>query len=362
MRVRRLWLTDFRNFVQAELELPPGLTAVVGDNGQGKTNLLESVAYLAQLDSFRGAPSEALVRMGATTAVVRAEVERDERELLIEAELGGGRARVQVNRQRLARTRDLLGALRVTVFAPDDLEMVKGGPATRRRYLDDLLVAHSPKLDVLRTDLDRILRQRNALLKQMSGRHGANRHGGGEGALATLDVWDERFASAGTALVSARLDLLARLAPALAIAYAHVAGANAEIGAAYEQSWEGDLASALGAARDVDIRRAVTTVGPHRDELGLTIDGRVARTHASQGEQRSLALAMRLAGHDVVAKEIGASPVLLLDDVFSELDPRRSAALLAHVPPGQVLLTTAGGLPADAHPDQVVHVRGGVLS
>jgi DNA replication and repair protein RecF len=357
VRVRRLWLTDFRNFVQAELELPPGLTAVVGDNGQGKTNLLESVAYLAQLDSFRGAPSEALVRLGAATAVVRAEVERDERELLIEAELGGGRSRVQVNRQRLARTRDLLGALRVTVFAPDDLEMVKGGPATRRRYLDDLLVAHSPKLDVLRTDLDRIVRQRNALLKQMSGRHG-----GGEGALASLDVWDERFATAGTALVSARLDLLGRLAPALAIAYAHVAGANADIGAAYEQSWEGDLAAALGAARDVDVRRAVTTVGPHRDELGLTIDGRVARTHASQGEQRSLALAMRLAGHDVVADEIGASPVLLLDDVFSELDPTRSAALLAHVPPGQVLLTTAGGLPADAHPDQVVHVRGGVLS
>ena len=355
--MRRLWLTDFRNFAHAELELPPGLTAVVGDNGQGKTNLLESVAYLAQLDSFRGAPTEALVRMGATTAVVRAEVEREERELLIEAELGAGRSRVQVNRQRLARTRDLLGALRVTVFAPDDLEMVKGGPATRRRYLDDLLVAHSPKLDVLRTDLDRILRQRNALLKQMAGRHG-----GGEGALSTLDVWDERFASAGTALVSARLDLLARLAPALAIAYAHVAGASADIAATYEQSWEGDLASALGAARDVDVRRAVTTVGPHRDELGLTIDGRVARTHASQGEQRSLALAMRLAGHDVVASEIGASPVLLLDDVFSELDPTRSAALLAHVPPGQVLLTTAGGLPADAHPDLVVHVRGGVLS
>jgi DNA replication and repair protein RecF len=362
VRVRRLWLTDFRNFVQAELELPPGLTAVVGDNGQGKTNLLESVAYLAQLDSFRGAPTEALVRMGATTAVVRAEVEREERELLIEAELGAGRSRVQVNRQRLARTRDLLGALRVTVFAPDDLEMVKGGPATRRRYLDDLLVAHSPKLDVLRTDLDRILRQRNALLKQMAGRHGANRHGGGEGALSTLDVWDERFASAGAALVSARLDLLARLAPALAIAYAHVAGANADIGATYEQSWEGNLEAALGVARDLDIRRAVTTVGPHRDELGLTIDGRVARTHASQGEQRSLALAMRLAGHDVVATEIGASPVLLLDDVFSELDPTRSAALLAHVPPGQVLLTTAGGLPADAHPDVIVHVRGGVLS
>ena len=355
--MRRLWLTDFRNFAHAELELAPGLTAIVGDNGQGKTNLLESIGYLAQLDSFRGAPTDALVRTGATSAVVRAEVERDERDLLIEAELGPGRSRVQVNRQRLARTRDLLGALRVTVFAPDDLEMVKGGPATRRRYLDDLLVARSPKLDGLRTDLDRILRQRNALLKQMGGRHG-----GGEGALSTLEVWDERLATAGTAFVAARRDLLDRLAPALHAAYAHVAGAPADVCASYEQSWEGELDAALAAARDIDIRRAVTTVGPHRDEHALSIDGRVARTHASQGEQRSLALAMRLAGHDVVASEIGASPVLLLDDVFSELDPTRSAALLAHVPPGQVLLTTAGGLPADAHPEHIVHVRAGVLS
>lgn len=356
MRVRRLWLTDFRNFAHLELEPAPGLTAIVGDNGQGKTNLLESIAYLAQLDSFRGAPTDALVRTGATTAVVRADVARDERELLIEAELGAGRSRVQVNRQRLARTRDLLGALRVTVFAPDDLEMVKGGPATRRRYLDDLLVAHSPKLDVLRTDLDRIVRQRNALLKQMGGRHG-----GGEGALATLDVWDERLGTAGTGFVAARRELLDKLEPALRIAYSNLAG-QADVEARYEQSWSGELVDALRVARDVDVRRAVTTVGPHRDELALSIDGRVARTHASQGEQRSLALAMRLAGHHVVANEIGVAPVLLLDDVFSELDPTRSAALLAHVPVGQVFLTTAGGLPPGAHPETVVHVRAGELS
>ncbi len=204
---------------------------------------------------------------------MRAEVERDERELLIEAEIAPGRSRVQVNRQRLARTRDLLGALRVTVFAPDDLEMVKGGPATRRRYLDDLLVAHSPKLDVLRTDLDRILKQRNALLKQMAGRHG-----GGEGALATLEVWDERFATTGSALVAARAALLDQLRPALQVAYASVAGAPAEVGAAYEQSWEGELADALRDAREVDVRRAVTTVGPHRDELALD-DRRARRAH-----------------------------------------------------------------------------------
>jgi len=355
--VRRLWLTDFRNFTEVALEPAPGLTAIVGDNGQGKTNLLEAIGYLAQLESFRGAPIDALVRTGAASAVVRAEVERDTRELLIEAELGPGKSRVLVNRQRLTRSRDLLGALRVTVFAPDDLELVKGSPATRRRYLDELLVASSPKLDALRTDLDRILRQRNALLKQMAGRHG-----GGEGALATLDVWDDRLAMTGTALVGHRNELLEKLQPALGVAYAQVAGSQAEIDVSYEQSWDGELVDALLAARDTDIRRAVTTVGPQRDELALHIDGRVARTHASQGEQRSLALAMRLAGHAVVARDIGASPVLLLDDVFSELDPTRSAALLAHVPPGQVLLTTAGGLPVGAHPELVVRVSDGTLS
>ena len=252
---------------------------------------------------------------------------------------------MQVNRQRLARARDLLGALRVTVFSPDDLELVKGGPATRRRYLDDLLVAHSPKLDVLRTDLDRILRQRNALLKQMGGRHG-----GGEGALATLDVWDERLGTAGTGFVAARRELLDSSSPPC----------ESRTRTSQDRPTSKRRTSSRGPVRLVDALRwrvtttcgaAVTTVGPHRDELALSIDGRAARTHASQGEQRSLALALRLAGHHVVANEIGAAPVLLLDDVFSELDPTRSAALLAHLPAGQTLLTTAGGLPPGAHPE-----------
>jgi DNA replication and repair protein RecF len=357
MRVRRLWLTDFRNFATADVELAPGLTAIVGDNGQGKTNLLEAIAYTALLESFRGAPTDALVRVGAAAAVVRADIEREGRELLVEAEVGSGRGRVLVNRQRLTRARDLLGALRVTVFAPDDLEIVKGGPALRRRYLDDLLVARSPKFDSVRSDVDRVLRQRNALLRQMAGRHG-----GGEGALSTLDVWDERLASAGTSLAAARADLLELLRPALRVAYANVAGAAVDIHAVYERSWPDDLGDALLAARQLDVKRGITSVGPHRDELALTIDGRAARTHASQGEQRSLALAMRLAGHDVVAREIGADPVVLLDDVFSELDPRRSAALVEHVPRGQVLLTTAGGLPAGAHPEQTLRISAGRLS
>src|SRR5690606_37977769 len=183
VRVDRLWLHDFRSYRQAELRFAPGLTAVVGANGRGKTNLVEAVVFLSTLASFRGAPNDALVRVGAESAVVRAEGERDGRTRLVEAEITAtGRVRAQVNRQRLARTRDLLGALRTTVFAPDDLEMVKGGPAERRRYLDDLLVALHPRHDRTRSDLDRILRQRNALLKQCGGRLDAD-------AEATLDVW-----------------------------------------------------------------------------------------------------------------------------------------------------------------------------
>ena len=298
------------------------------------------------------------MRAGAAVAVVRADIERDGRELLIEAEVGAGRGRVLVNRQRLTRARDLLGALRVTVFAPDDLEIVKGGPALRRRYLDDLLVARSPKFDGVRSDVDRILRQRNALLRQMAGRHG-----GGEGALATLDVWDERLANAGTTLAEARAELLELLRPALRVAYANVAGADVDIHAVYERSWPDELGDAL--ARGAAARREAghhVASAPTATSSPSTIDGRVARTHASQGEQRSLALAMRLAGHDVVAREIGADPVVLLDDVFSELDPRRSAALVEHVPRGQVLLTTAGGLPPGARPEQTLHVSAGRVS
>jgi DNA replication and repair protein RecF len=355
--LRRLWLTDFRSYASAELELGPGLTALLGDNGEGKTNLLEAVGYLATLSSFRGAPNEALVRGGASMAVVRAEGERDGRALLIEAEITPtGRGRVQVNRQRLARSRDLLGALRVSVFAPDDLELVKGGPAERRRYLDDALVATSPKLDALRSDVDRVLRQRNALLRQAGGRLT-------DDVELTLSVWDAKLVTAGEALAEARAGLLADLAPVLATAYDQVAGRPAEVGANYVAPWrELGLAAALEAARRDELRRGISLVGPHRDDLALTIGGLPARTHASQGEQRSLALALRLAAHHVVSASTGSAPVLLLDDVFSELDPDRSDALLAHLPPGQTLLTSAAGLPPGARPDVVLRVAGATVT
>jgi DNA replication and repair protein RecF len=356
MHLQRLWLNDFRSYRSAELSFAPGLTAVVGANGEGKTNLLEAIGWLATQSSLRGAPPDALIRDGTPQAIVRAEGTRDGRSLLVEAELNRtGRNRVQVNRQRLTRARDLLGALRVTVFSPDDLELVKGGPSARRGFIDDAVVAARPAHDALRTDVDRVLRQRNALLKQAGGRLSPD-------VAVTLDVWDAKLADAGEALARARVALLDRLRPQLVLAYARVARHEVDVSAQYVAPWRDvGLTGALAAARADDVRRGVSTVGPHRDEIELRIGGLPARTHASQGEQRSLAWALRLATHTVVHEATGSAPVLLLDDVFSELDPERSGALLANLPRGQAVLTTAGAMPPDARPEQVVEVRDGTL-
>jgi DNA replication and repair protein RecF len=360
VRLAHLWLTDFRSYESAELQPAPGLTAVVGANGQGKTNLLEAVAWLATLSSFRGAPAEALVRAGQPQAVIRAEVEREGRTALIEAELAAaGRDRVQVNRQPLRRARDLLGHVRVTVFSPDDLALVKGGPAERRRYLDDLLVACAPRHEATRTDLDRILRQRNTLLKQAAG----SSHRLAPEVAATLDVWDAKLAEVGERLALARQRLVDRLEPVVAKAYDAVASEAAAVTMTYEAPWrEAGLGAALAASRTDDLRRGVSTVGPHRDDLVLTVNGLPARTHASQGEQRSLALALRLGGHELVGEVTGSSPVLLLDDVFSELDADRGRSLVRSLPPGQAILTTAGVLPEGAEPELVVRVSGGTVA
>ena len=362
MHLRRLWLTDFRSYTSVDLELPSGLTAVLGPNGQGKSNLLEAVGYLATLSSFRGAPGEALVRTGAESGVVRGEVVTGGRVHLVEAELSRtGRNRVLVDRQRLARRRDLVSVARATVFAPDDLELVKGGPALRRGLLDDLLVALHPRNEVVRSDWERSLRQRNALLKQCHGRLD-------DAALVTLEVWDQKLAAAGDALVRLRQDLVARLAPTIVTAYRDVAGEDPGVRLRYMSAWDvdgrdgGGLAVALARARTDEVRRGITLVGPHRDELEIDLRGLPARTYASQGEQRSLALALRLASHRVLAETYGTPPLLLLDDVFSELDATRSAALLSSLPVGQTLLSSAAGLPDGIRPELVLDVGAGAVT
>lgn len=358
MIVEHLDLVDFRNYRCGSFDLRTGTTVVIGDNGQGKTNFAEALAYLATLSSFRGAPADALVRAGADAAVIRAQIrDVDGRQSLVEAELSpSGRSRVLVNRQRLPRVRDLLGTLRVTVFSPDDLRIIKDGPSGRRRFLDDTLVALATKYDAMRLELDRVLRQRNTLLKQAGGRLTPEIE-------STLDVWDERFAELGDRFGQARATLIARLAPYVYEAYETLAGGRTPLEVHYESKWQGSgLAPALAESRPSDVRRGLSTVGPHRDEVTFEINGLPARTHASQGEQRTLALALRLAAHQLITERTGSAPVLVLDDVLSELDDGRAEALLSHLPVGQIVITTAHSLPAVAHPDQILRVESGTVA
>lgn len=348
MLVHTLELVDFRSYEQLDLTLADGLTAIIGPNGVGKTNVVEALGLLATLKSFRGAPTESLIRSGAAFAVVRAAGERDGRAVSIDLELGRGRTRAQVNQQRLQRGRDLLGALRVTVFAPDDLALVKEGPSMRRDYLDDLIVSLDPSADRVLRDIDKIVKQRNALLRQAGGRLD-------EAASGTLDVWDLKLAAAGEHLTVRRENTLRSLMPGVAAAYDELAGEASEVTAFYERSWSAEtLADGLESARDHDVRRAITSVGPHRDDVSFSINGFDSRVQASQGEQRTLALALRLAGHRLVAEQLGEPPLLLLDDVLSELDPDRARVLLATLPPGQTIITSASELPPDTVPDQTL--------
>jgi DNA replication and repair protein RecF len=355
VRLRHLWLTDFRNHAHLDLELPPGLTVVTGPNGAGKTALLEAVGFLSTLGSFRGAASDALIRSGEGQAIVRGEVTREGRELLVECEIAVGRTIAQLNRQQGARRRDLLEALRVSVFTPDDLVLVKGGPGERRRFLDDAVVELRPRDDALRQELERILRQRNTLLRQAAGHLGAD-------VGMTLDVWDQKLAAVGEEIAERRAEVVGDLGPLVAESYRRLAGREVEVGLTYRRSWvDGSLADALAAARAEDVRRRASTVGPHRDDLDLTLAGLPARVQASQGEQRSLALALRLGVHRLVADRVGAPPVLLLDDVFSELDAGHSHALVELLPAGQALLTTAGDLPTGIDPERRLSLADGKI-
>jgi DNA replication and repair protein RecF len=280
----------------------------------------------------------------------------DGREILIEARLTTqGRNQVLVNGTKLPKTRDLLGMVRTTVFSPDDLELVKGGPHLRRDFLDDSLVALANKNDALRLEVDRIVRQRNAVLKQSGGRLNS-------AVASMLDLWDEKFSSTGTQLGNARDELVKKLTPFIVHAYEELARQPSNIVIDYSPEWlKIGLAKCLADSRTEDLRRIVTTVGPHRDDVEISINNLPARTHASQGEQRTMALALRLALHRFISQSVGEIPILILDDVLSELDPDRARALINHFPVGQVLITTASDLPVDAHITKRVLIKAGTV-
>ena len=342
MSLRQLELTDFRTFGAARLAPDPeGTTAITGDNGTGKTSVLEALAYLGTRRSFRGAPPDALVRAGAQSAIVRASFETPERNVLVEAEIRPvGRSRTRVNRKDVSGRAALASAAPCTVFSPEDLRLINGGPRGRRDLLDDTLSLLDVEGARAADETERVLRQRAALLRQAGGRATTE-------VTTTLEVWDQRLADAGKVLVAARERLAGELEVLVGAAYARLAGTArpSSVVQRYRRSWDGDLLDALAASRHDDLRRGLNTVGPHRDDLVIVLDGREARTHASQGEQRCLALALRLAIHELVRAATPTAPTLLLDDVFSELDPARSRALVAELPAGQAILTTAAPLP-----------------
>ncbi|MDH3259383.1 MAG: DNA replication/repair protein RecF [Acidimicrobiia bacterium] len=339
-----LELKDFRSYRELRIEPHPGINVFVGSNGAGKTNLLEAAAYLTSFRSFRGAPDEALINDEGEAAVVRGEVRHVASTSLIESELPRrGRRRVRVNGQRPARSTDLLGHVRAVMFLPDDLDIVKRGPAYRRDFLDAVAVQLWPGAYLDQQEYERTLRQRNSLLRQ-SGR---------EVDEPTLAVWDQRLSQAAGKLMVRRTGAAAVLREGITETYARLSGVGTRVELHYASKWGGSLqeegadtvaevlAEALEGSHRADIERRVTTMGPHRDEPWFTVDGRDARTRASQGEQRTLALSLRLASHTAISDAAGEVALLLLDDVFSELDMERANALAGMLPPAQTFITTA---------------------
>jgi DNA replication and repair protein RecF len=374
VRVTALSLTDFRCYAQVDLELRPGVTSFVGQNGQGKTNLVEAVGYIATLDSHRVATDAPLVRLGAERAVVRARIERDGRESIVEIEINPGRAnRARINRSPVPRPREVLGLLRTVLFAPEDLSLVKGDPSERRRFLDDLLVARAPRMAGVRSDYERVLKQRNALLKSASA---ARRGGSGSGdVLRTLEVWDQHLATLGAEILAARLDLVDALSPLVDKAYDTVSSGAGPAALEYVSSLGADvdlvpdrvalvdiLLAGIERRRREELDRGVSLVGPHRDDLLLKLGPAPAKGYASHGESWSYALALRLASYDLLRHDgsPGGEPVLILDDVFAELDTVRRSRLAGIAAEAEQVLITAA-VAADV-PDVLVGDRVDVLA
>jgi DNA replication and repair protein RecF len=389
VHLTRLALTDYRSYPSADVSLAPGVTIFGGQNGEGKTNLVEAVGYVATLASHRVSQDAPLIRQGAERAIIRAGITDATRDLLVEIEVNPGRAnRVRLNRVPLRRPREVLGALHTVLFAPEDLSLVKGDPGERRRFMDDLLVAMAPRYAAVRSDYDRVLKQRTALLKSAGPKAGRASRGSREAVMTTLDVWDAHLARIGAELLVAREHLVDAVRPHVERAYLQVAsgespqdvhkgpaslsyrrsfgtgeqtdeqgvGAETEIARSDHKervvAAEAGLRAALAEARDSELERGVCLVGPHRDELQLSVRGLPARGYASHGESWSLALALRLGSFELL-RAGREDPVLILDDVFAELDTGRRDRLARLVAGAEQVLVTA------AVPEDVPEVLAG---
>jgi DNA replication and repair protein RecF len=350
--VRHLGLRDFRSWAHAELELTPGRTVFVGPNGYGKTNLVEALWYSSTLGSHRVATDAPLIRVGAPRAVVSTIVVNDGRECAVDLDIAAGRAnKARLNRSPVRSPREVVGVLRAVLFAPEDLALVRGDPSDRRRYLDDLAAVRRPRVAAVRADYDKVLRQRTALLKSASGA----RFRGDRGALDTLDVWDGHLAAHGAELMAARIDLVNELAPEVQKSYQLLAPGSRQAAISYRASVDLEpdstdvellrvaLLAQLAQRRDAELERGVCLVGPHRDDLELRLGEQPAKGFASHGESWSIALALRLAAYELLRAE-GDDPVLLLDDVFAELDVARREALAAAAASAEQVLVTAAVL------------------
>lgn len=363
MYVRHLVLTDFRSWPRVELELAPGRTVFVGPNGYGKTNLVEALWYSATLNSHRVATDAPLIRVGADRAIISTIVVNEGRELAVDLDITSGRAnKARLNRSPVRSAREVLGVLRAVLFAPEDLALVRGDPAERRRYLDELATTRRPRIAGVRADYDKVVRQRTALLKTAAGA----RFRGDDSALQTLDVWDGHLAAHGAQLIAARIDLVNELAPEVEKAYQLLAPASRPASVRYRsrvdvveheaaagntdvEVLEAALLDELSRRRSAELERGVCLVGPHRDDLELRLGEQVAKGFASHGESWSMALSLRLASYELLRAE-GSDPVLLLDDVFAELDTARREALAQVAASAEQVLVTAAvaeDIPAD---------------
>ncbi len=357
MFVRELGLADYRSWEHAELSLAAGPTIFVGRNGFGKTNLLESLYYLATLRSHRVSSDAPLVRSGATSARVRATVENDGRELTVELKIAAqGANKATVNTAPVRRTREILGILRAVLFAPEDLALIRGEPGERRRFLDEIVVQLRPIAAGSRADYDRVLRQRSALLKTATA---AMRRSSAEAdsVMSTLDVWDEQLAQFGAEVTAERLAVVRELNPLVAQAYSSIAPHSRPASISYRSAAGPEVDGLAGGASSVpqvrellaerlrevrrkEIDRGLCLVGPHRDDLLLSLGDEPAKGFASHGESWSFALALRLACVDLLRAD-GVEPVIMLDDVFAELDAARREKLVGYTAGAEQLLITA---------------------